>query len=466
MSLLAVSQIDELASLVYECVPAGAVMVDNLREMLLEAVEAKNRAKYTGNAYAGTFVLPTSDMLNLVKVQLPFMPECVKYVGCKSIKYAGGLFVPCGGKIKSNSNFCNTCSKKADEKGCHEFGTLDERKDAFDEDENKPYSAGGKTEISYGDYLVAKKITAEEVKTALRSCGLSIKIPTRCLAVTGSAKKRSGRPSKKAEAAAAEEDGSDSEIQAPKPKTPKVKLTVEEKIAKLKAEEELKKQKADQRAAEKLVRDAKKAELEKAKAEAKAEKEAAKAAKKAEEEANGGKKKKATEKKVQAALAALEDSDDESVKAPEKDENNEKTSDEEGETSEIDEPEEEEEVEEEKFTVVKFKGVLLQKGEKSGKMYADSDKKRRFLIAEWNTTQNSPNFVGFNNDACRSILEEVFTNMMENKNPKNRVIIGGKVHEIDYETGHIKQKGKIIKVFLDGSIQDPEDEDNSDDDDN
>lgn len=454
MSLLAVSQIDELASLVYECVPAGTVMVENLRELLTEAVEAKNRAKYTGNAYAGTFVLPTSDMLSLVKVQLPFMPECVKYVGCKSIKYAGGLFVPCGGKIKSNSNFCNACSKKADEKGCHEFGTLDERKDAFDEDESKPYSAGGKTEISYGDYLVAKKITAEEVKTALRSCGLSINIPTRCLAVTGSAKKRSGRPSKKAEAAAAEEDGSDSEIQAPKPKAPRVKLTIEEKIAKLKADEELKAQKAEQRAAEKLVRDAKKAELEKAKAEAKAEKEAVKAAKKAEEEANGGKKKKATEKKVKDALAALEDSDDESVKAPEEDED--------GENSEIDEPEEDEE----EFPVVKIKGVLLQKGEKSGKMYAESDKSRRFLIAEWDTAQKAANFVGFDNDACRSILEEVFANMTEKKDPKNRLIIGGKVHEIDYETGHIKRRGQIIKVFLDGSIQDPEHEDNSDDDDN
>ena len=456
MSLLAVSQIDELASLVYECVPVGTVMVENLREMLLAAVEAKTRAKYTGNVCAGTFVLPTSDMLSLVKVQLPFMPECVKYVGCKSIKYAGGLFVPCGGKIKSNSHFCNTCSKKADEKGSHEYGTLDERKNAFDEDEGKPYSAGGKTEISYGDYLVAKKITAEEVKSSLRAAGLSINIPMRCLAVTGGAKKRSGRPSKKAEAAAAEEDGSDSEIQAPKAKTPRVKLTVEEKIAKLKADEELKAQKAEQRAAEKLVRDAKKAELEKAKAEAKAEKEAAKTAKKAEEEANGGKKKKATEKKVKDALAALEDSDDESVKASEEDED---------ENSEIDEPEEEEEeVVEEKFPVFKIKGVLLQKGEKSGKMYADSDKKRRFLIAEWNTDQTVANFVGFDDDACRTILEEVFTHMMEKKDPKNnRVMIGGKVHELDYESGHIKRKGKIIKVFLDGSIQDPEDEDNSDD---
>jgi hypothetical protein len=458
MSLLAVSQIDELASLVYQCVPAGAVMVDNLREMLLEAVEAKNRAKYSGNAYAGTFVMPTSDMLSLVKVQLPFMPECIKYVGCKSIKYAGGLFVPCGGKIKS-SDFCNTCSKKAAEKG-HEFGTYDERKDAFDNEQT--YSVGEKTEISYGDYLVAKKLTAEEVKLSIRSAGLSINVPTRCLAVTGSAKKRSGRPSKKAEAAPENAD-SDGEIEAPKPKAPRAKLSIEEKIAKLKADEELKAQKAEQKAAEKLVRDAKKAELEKAKADARSVKDAEKAAKNAEggkekaaKNAEGGKKKKATEKKVKEALASL-DSDQEGEEAEEVEESQADFV-----FGEISEPEEEEVEEEEKFTPVTIKGVPLQKGEKTGKIFADTDKKRRFLIAEWDNTQKAANFVGFEDVACSSILEEIFAGMMEKKDPKNRLLIGGKVHDIDYENGHIKRKGKVVKVFLDGEIQDPEDESDED----
>lgn len=433
MSLLAVSQIDELASLVYECVPAGTMMVDNLAELLLQAVEAKTRAKYSGNQYAGTFVKPTSDMLSLVKIQLPFMEECVKYVGCQCIKYAGGLFVPCGGKVK-NSDFCNACLKKEAEKGCHEFGTYDERKAALDNGEL--YSAGGKTEISYGDYLVAKKLTVEEVKQALRAAGLSINIPTRCLAVTGGAKKRSGRPSKKAEAVA---ENDEEEVQAPKPKAPRVKLSIEERIAKLKADEELKEQRAIQRAAEKAERDARKAVEAEAKAAAKAVKEAEKAAKQSAEEANG-KKKKTTEKKVQETLAALE-SDDES------------------EEEELPDPSDDEK--EDVYKIVTIKGVRLQFCETNPKMYADTDTKRRFVIANWENER--ANFVGFDNEACVSILEEVFSNMTTKSDAKNKVMIGGKVHEINYENGNITQKGRVVKVFENGTIRDPEEEIESDD---
>lgn len=432
MSLLAVSQIDELASLVYECVPAGAPMVDNLAELLREAVEAKTRAKYSGNQYAGTFVKPTSDMLSLVKIQLPFMEECVKYVGCQSIKYAGGLFVPCGGKVK-NSDFCNTCSKKAAEKGCHEFGTYDERSEALDNGEL--YSAGGKTEISYGDYLVAKKLTVEEVKQALRAAGLSINIPTRCLAVTGGAKKRSGRPSKKAEAVA--ENDEEEEVQAPKPKAPRVKLSIEEKIAKLKADEESKAQKAAERAAEKAERDARKAVEAEAKAAAKAAKEVEKAAKQSAEEANG-KKKKTTEKKVQETLAALE-SDDESEE-------------------ELPDPSDDEK--EDVYKIVTIKGVRLQFCETNPKMYADTDTKRRFVIANWENGR--ANFVGFDNEACVSILEEIFSSMTTKSDVKNKVMIGGKDHEINYENGNITRKGQVVKVFENGTIRDPETELESD----
>ena len=437
MSLLAVAQIEELASLVYECVPAGSQMVGNLAELLLQAVEAKTRAKYSGNEFAGTFVKPTSDMLSLVKIQLPFMEECVKYVGCQSIKYACGLFVPCGGKIK-NSDFCNTCSKKAAEKGCHEFGTYDERKEALDNEEL--YSAGGKTEITYGDYLVAKKLTVEQVKQALRAAGLSINIPTRCLAVTGGAKKRSGRPSKKAEAAAENDD--ETEVEAPKPKAQRVKMTIDEKVAKLKADEELKQQKAEQRAAEKIARDAKKAEEEKAKAEAKAEKDAAKLAKQATEEASGKKKKsKTTEAKVQETLAALE-SDNESGNESD---------------VELGEPEKsDDEAEEEQYKVVSVKGVAFQFCDTNNKMFAGSDTNRRFLVANWDIRQKAADFIGFDNDASRCILEEVFSNMASKNDPKNKVLIGGKVHEINYANGNITRKGTIVKIFKNGTIQDVE----------
>lgn len=427
MSLLAVSQIDELASLVYECVPAGTMMVDNLAVLLREAVESKTRAKYSGNEFAGTFVKPTSDMLSLVKIQLPFMEECVKYVGCQCIKYAGGLFVPCGGKVK-NSDFCNTCSKKAAEKGCHEFGTYDERSEALDNGEL--YSAGGKTEISYGDYLAAKKLTVEQVKQALRAAGLSINIPTRCLAVTGGAKKRSGRPSKKAEAVA--ENDEEEEVQAPKPKAPRVKLSIEERIAKLKADEELKEQKAIQRAAEKAERDAKKAVEAEAKAAAKAAKEAEKAAKEAAGEASG-KKKKTIEKKVQETLAALESGDESEEELPDPPSDDEK---------------------EDVYKIVTIKGVRLQFCETNPKMYADTDTNRRFVIANWE--DGRANFIGFDNQACVSILEEIFSSMTTKSDAKNKVMIGGKVHEINYENGNITQKGRLVKVFENGTIQDPE----------
>jgi hypothetical protein len=434
MSLLAVAQIEELASLVYECVPVGSQMVGNLAELLLQAVEAKTRAKYSGNEFAGTFVKPTSDMLSLVKIQLPFMDECVKYVGCQSIKYAGGLFVPCGGKIK-NSDFCNICSKKATEKGCHEFGTYEERKEALDNEEL--YTAGGKTEITYGDYLVAKKLTVEQVKQALRAGGLSINIPTRCLAVTGGAKKRSGRPSKKAEAAA---ENDETEVEAPKPKAPRVKMTLEEKVAKLKADEELKQQKAEQRATEKIAREAKKAEEEKAKAEARA----AKLAKQATEDSGKKKKSKMTEAKVQEALAALE-SDNESDNESD---------------VELGEPENsDEENVEEVYKLVTVKGITLQFCEANNKMYAESDTNRRFLIANWDTTQKAADFVGFDSDASRSILEEVFSNMVAKNDAKNKVLIGGKVHEINYANGNITRKGTIVKIFKNGTIQDKDDSD-------
>ena len=129
MSLLAETQIVELAALVLEIVPPGEVMMANFEEILRGRIEEKTRAKYAPAPFMGTCVMPTSDQLKLVDFDLPFMPSCVRYVGCKAIKYAGGLMTPCGGKVK-NSEFCNTCSKKADAKGSHEYGTLDDREEA------------------------------------------------------------------------------------------------------------------------------------------------------------------------------------------------------------------------------------------------------------------------------------------------------------------------------------------------
>jgi hypothetical protein len=358
MSLLAVSQIAELAALVYEVVPVGEAMVDNLEELLRCRVEEKLRAKFAPSEHVGTFVLPTSD--HLPKVALPFMPECVRYIGCKAIKYAGGLFVPCGGKTKNE--FCATCTKKAAEKGKHEYGTLEERQSVFDEGEL--YAVEDKTEITFGDFMVAKKLDLASVKASLRQAGLSINIPTRCLAVTeGAKKKRSGRPTKKA--AAAPEVGEDEVAAAPQPKAPRVKLSAEEKLAKFKADLEEKEKKAAEREAKAAQNKAKKEADKAAAAEKKAEKEAEREAKKAAEP----EKKKAKKAAVQEQMAAL----DESEPAVE-------------------------------FKLIKQKGVTMKLLESSGEVYAETDTDNQVQLGKWCTKNTTVDF--FHNTAAYKIVSE------------------------------------------------------------
>jgi hypothetical protein len=252
MSLLAESQIVELAALVLEIVPAGSEMMENFEEMLRAKIEEKVRAKYAPAPFMGTVVPPTSDQLKLIDFDLPFMPGVVRYIGCKAIKYAGGLMTPCGGKIK-DSEFCTACAKKAATKGAHEFGTLDEREDAH-EDGNK-YSAGGKTEISFGDFLVAKKKTREEAKAAIRAAGFSFNIPEECFVRTVAEKKRSGRP-KKADAEANEDGDAPDAPEAKVAKEKKVPLSLEEKIEKMRLADAKKKADAEAAAAKKAQKDA------------------------------------------------------------------------------------------------------------------------------------------------------------------------------------------------------------------
>jgi hypothetical protein len=387
MSLLAVSQIAELAALVYDVVPAGEVMVENLEELLTIRVEEKLRAKFAPTEFMGTIVLPTSDQLP--KQALPFMPECIRYVGCKAIKLAGGLFVPCGGKTKTE--FCTACAKKAAEKGGYEYGTLNEREAAFDE--GTPYSAGGKTEISFGDFMAAKGLSAADVKKGLRDAGLSINVPLRCMAVTeGGAKKRSGRP-KKAAAAAPAEAGSDEEAaEAPKPKAPRVKLTVEEQVAKAKAEIEAKAAKAAEREAKAAENKAKK-EAEKAEAAAKkAEKEAEKAAKKAAAPESEKKAKKAAA--VQEQMAAL------------------------------DEPEQ--------FQNIRLRGEKLKYGKTSGKVYDASDAGNTMLLGVWDVNTNNVNFSP-NKAACAVITNQI-QNEVDAGKECSKFLMAGAIFKVDFES--------------------------------
>lgn len=396
MSLLAVSQIAELAALVYEVVPAGEVMVDNLEELLRIRVEEKLRAKFAPSEFVGTFVMPTSDQLP--KQALPFMPECVRYIGCKAIKLAGGLFVPCGGKTKTG--ICTACAKKAAEKGGHEYGTLEERMTAFDE--GKPYSVGGKTEISFGDFMVAKGLSAADVKKELRDAGLSINVPIRCMTVTegGAKKKRSGRP-KKAAAAAPAEAGSDEEAaEAPKPKAPRVKLTVEEQIAKAKADIEAKAIKAAQREA-KIAENKAKKEAEKA------EKDAKKAEKEAEKAANAAAPQ--PEKKAKKAAAVQEQMDA------------------------LDEPEEPKD-----FNAIKQKGVAMKHYVASGKVFALTDTSNAMQLGVWNEAKTVVNFSP-NMAACMVITDQIQSEIAAGKS-EMRFMMDDIVFTVNFEERTVASK--------------------------
>jgi hypothetical protein len=393
MSLLAVSQIAELAALVYELVPAGEVMVDNLEELLRVRVEDKLRAKFAPSEFAGTFVMPTSDQLP--KVALPFMPECVRYIGCKAIKLAGGLFVPCGGKTKTE--FCAACSKKAAEKGKHEYGVLAERQAAFDKGEL--YTVGDKTEITFGDFMASKKLDQPTVKASLREAGLSLNIPVRCLAVTeGAKKKRSGRPAKKAEAAP--EVGSDEEVEAaaPQPKAPRVKLSLEEKLAKVKADLEEKAAKAAEREA-KIAENKAKKEAEKAAKEAeKAAKEAEKAAKKAAEPEKKEKKAKKTAE-VQEQMAALDESNAAAA---------------------------------EEFKLIKQKGVTM-KYDAAFKVYAESDNNNTMQLGNWtNDERKTVDFLP-NMAACIVISDQIEHVMGEGSKSEMKFLMSGAIFTANFE---------------------------------
>jgi hypothetical protein len=380
MSLLSESQIVELAALVLEIVPVGETMMENFEEMLRGRVEDKTRAKYAPAPFMGTIVLPTSDQLKLVNFpELPYMPGVIRYVGCKAIKYAGGLMTPCGGKVK-NCDFCVTCQKKATEKngGVHEYGTLDDRADAYD-DGNK-YSFGGKTEISFGDYLAAKKKTREEAKQAIREAGFSFNIPEECFARSSAEKKRSGRP-KKVEAAAESEEAEEV-VEAPKPKVKKQPLTLEEKIAKMKADEEAKVIRAK-------AREEKKAETAQKKAE-EAEKKAKAAAEKAAKKEAEPKK----TKKTKADLANLLNSDNESEDEAEEIEDNDSVAG----SLEV------EVVEEEEYEAIRVKGVVLSKGKTSLKLYAEEDTAHKVCVGTFVTEKNSVDF--HNNPAAKVLIEE------------------------------------------------------------
>lgn len=444
MSLLAESQIVELAALVLEIVPVGSEMMDNFEEMLRAKIESKLRAKYAPAPFMGSIVQPSSDQLKLIDFDLPFMPNVMRYVGCKAIKYAGGLMTPCGGKIK-DSDFCTACSKKATAKGgVHEFGTLDEREDAYDNGDK--YSAGGKTEISFGDFLVAKKKTREEAKAAIRAAGFSFNIPDECFVRTNAEKKRSGRP-KKADAEASD-DGDAPEAPKAKAKAEKKEpLTLEQKI-------DLMRQRAAKKEADDAAKALKKAENEKIKADAKAAKELAEkaaAAALAEAEANGLiPPKKAGRKKAEKTAETAEDKPKKTNKAAEKVQNILAGLVEEAEaeaTSHVD------------FEDKKVRGMPFHRNTKTNEIFSAEDEDHEMCIGTWYGDKNTVDF--HNSRAARIVIGEmVQADILNREKGKfkptgpngtfvSHFFINTKLYEFPHDLGVLRAKssGEVLWVY-------------------
>jgi hypothetical protein len=171
-----------------------------------EELEALMWEKITGGMSPAQQYIPNvnlipSHLLKKIKVQLPYMPSIINYLGCPGLKQCGGLYVPCGAKcVGGTGSLCLICTKH-DAK----FGRLVDR--------GLPghYMGGPKPEISYGTWLarqtkkekdeageeVSVPLTIEDIYKELREAGFTFKIPEEQLKVNtrmSQAKRRPGRP--------------------------------------------------------------------------------------------------------------------------------------------------------------------------------------------------------------------------------------------------------------------------------
>jgi len=146
------------------------------------------------------------DNIKKCKVQLPYMPDDIKYTGCCALKKNGGLYTPCCGKIKDDELVCGTCDKT----GC-KFGTMENRQEKIDDEEISP--------ITYGEWLHTQKMSLPDVYEKLHENGISISIGAEHLLVRSAPKRRKGRPAKSDDSVVDE----DSEEKPEKPK--KIKKT-------------------------------------------------------------------------------------------------------------------------------------------------------------------------------------------------------------------------------------------------
>ena len=276
MSAVQINALTEFETILRKALP-GVELPSNLVELMLATMKDVERDRLNDFSFAKPKIdaINKSTLKTVVKL-LPFMPDRIDYMidqgRCGAIEFDSGLFLPCCKACADGSKFC----KGHVEKPSH-FGDFAERCEKW----NEGLGVGTlefavdddtKTEITYGEYLLKKQVTPEQVKQAIKDAGLCIRLHPHDLQVRAKQKKARGRPSeKKVQAVSLEGDEPAVETAAEeKPKTTRVKLTDEEKALKKAQEDAEKAEKKEKREAERKSLAERRALEAAAKAEAKA----------------------------------------------------------------------------------------------------------------------------------------------------------------------------------------------------
>lgn len=294
MSAVQINALNEFETILRKAVP-GIELPSNLVELMLATMKENERDRLNDFSFVKPKIdqLMKSDLKSVVKL-LPFMPDRIDYMidqgRCGAINFDTGLFLPCCKACSEGNKYCSGHMEKPSP-----FGDFETRIEKWDEGlgvGTLEFVVDGdvKTEITYGEYLLKKQITPEQVKQALRDSGFGLRLHPHDLQVRSKQKKARGRPSEK-KVQAVEGEELEAEV---KPKTTRVKLTEEEKKEKAEREANEKAARKEQREEQKKLIAERKAEEDIAKAKVAAEKAAEKAriaSEKAEAKANGVKPK-------------------------------------------------------------------------------------------------------------------------------------------------------------------------------
>lgn len=254
MSAVQINALTEFETILRKTLP-NLELPSNLIELMVSTMKEMERDRLNDFSFVKPKIdqIIKSNLKSTVKL-LPFMPDRIDYMidqgRCGAIEYDMGLFLPCCKACAEGSAFCKGHLEKPSP-----FGDFAERCEKW----NEGLGVGTleftvdddvKTEITYGEYLLKKQITPEQVKVAIKEAGLMIRLHPHDLQVRPKQKKVRGRPSEKKVLSL---DGEEAEpIEEVKPNAMRVKLTEEEKAEKKEKREAAKKVIAERKEAEKV----------------------------------------------------------------------------------------------------------------------------------------------------------------------------------------------------------------------